>query len=645
MSAVPVARSSVSPLPSTRNRVLAWIAVLIATHLALEGFAIATHRIPVSSDQAVAGLMAKHILEGKGHPVFYYGATYAGSLEPHFVAAVFAVFGPSVAAYRLAMGLLFAGMALGVFLFTRRFFGRSSALFALACFAISPYFLLYKGLTSDGAYDSVALLTLAMVALALWIDERAAEGPIGPWRFFALGAIAGTAFWVMPHTAAVSAVVALWLLSGPARRTRPLNLLFGLAGALVGASPWWIWNLRHRWASLRAPELGSVGWSRAAENFLEQIWVSLPTLEGGFVATPDYHTRRETFAGSRALSLVLIAALLAPAVVRAIRGDRRCRLLLAALICLFAAASFSARLLPTEPRYVFSYYVLAIPLLGLGFATLAAGRWRIAAVAVGLGLLGVHAASSLLARVSYRNVDLEVTGPVGDLISYLERNRLTRVYASYWTAYRLSFESRERVIATPIPGDELVRYEPALEEVNSSSSPALVLLDRRDRCMESFLRENRLPYQRSQVGSFGIYSHVPEQVLVPIRSGFGLPLPDEGHRVRWVEVPQTTRVPPGAARMVPVTFRNASPCRWRSSVHLGYHWTPFDAGRPPTFDSPRGFLPLGMLDPGETTTVALELRAPQVPGSYRLEYDLVQENVEWFSRRGGPTAAQRVEVR
>src|SRR5262249_35083036 len=153
----------------------------------------------------------------------------------------------------------------------------------------------------------------------------------------------------------------------------------------------------------------------------------------------------------------------------------------AALASLFVVASFSARLLATEPRYLFSYYVLAVPLLGLGFATVGSARWRIAALSLGIALLGVHAASTVLARVSYRNVDLEVTGPLDNLIRYLEKSGLTRVYASYWTAYRLSFESRERVVATPIPGDEFVRYEPALKEVNSSKNAALVLLDRRDR--------------------------------------------------------------------------------------------------------------------------------------------------------------------
>src|SRR5215471_2106686 len=76
-----------------RPVLFAGVVLLSAAAGILQWFVVSTHRIPIGSDQAVVGLMAKHILEGKGHPVFYWGATYAGSLEPHFVAAVFAVLG------------------------------------------------------------------------------------------------------------------------------------------------------------------------------------------------------------------------------------------------------------------------------------------------------------------------------------------------------------------------------------------------------------------------------------------------------------------------------------------------------------------------------------------------------------------------
>jgi hypothetical protein len=39
------------------------------------------------------------------------------------------------------------------------------------------------------------------------------------------------------------------------------------------------------------------------------------------------------------------------------------------------------------------------------------------------------------------------------------------------------------------------------------------------------------------------------------------------------------------------------------------------------------------------------VRCPDVPGTYQLEVDLVQEGVAWFGDRGSPTAKRRVDVR
>jgi hypothetical protein len=58
-------------------------AVLFAAALAVQSFVVLTSRIPRNADQAVACLIAKHIVDSWGHPVFFYGSTYGGTVEPH----------------------------------------------------------------------------------------------------------------------------------------------------------------------------------------------------------------------------------------------------------------------------------------------------------------------------------------------------------------------------------------------------------------------------------------------------------------------------------------------------------------------------------------------------------------------------------
>lgn len=58
------------------------------------------------SDQAIVGLMAKHLVEGRAFPLFFYGQEYMLGVESWVMAPVFAVFGSTVFALRLTMVLL-----------------------------------------------------------------------------------------------------------------------------------------------------------------------------------------------------------------------------------------------------------------------------------------------------------------------------------------------------------------------------------------------------------------------------------------------------------------------------------------------------------------------------------------------------------
>jgi 4-amino-4-deoxy-L-arabinose transferase-like glycosyltransferase len=617
--------------------------LLIVLGLGCQVFLLATRRVPQSSDQAVVGLMARHILAGRGHPVFYWGATYAGSLEPHYVAGVFALAGASPAAYRAAMAVLVLALAFGVAFLTRRLFGDRAGLLALGYFAVPPFFLLYKGLTSDGAYDAVALSALAAVALALAIDRT--EGGRGkPWQWLLLGVVMGMAWWVTPLTAGLSLALAVWLF---ARRRAPrASALLGLfAGGVAGAFPWWIWNLRHGWASLKAPETGLAGLRAAASNLLDLVWVSVPVLEGGVSATPDVRSIGRAFPLSEELALAALAVLLAPAALRALRGDRALRLLFLCLAAVLVLPAFSLRFVASEPRYAMAYYALTPALIGASLTgdagTSSARRWRTVAAAV---LLVVHGASLVAAKVNFANEDGRVTGDLAPLVRQLEATGVRDVYANYWTAYRLAFESGEEVIATPLTGDEPVRHERYREEVDGAADPAVVLLGRRDRCFAAYLREKGIPFRRDQVDAFGVYTDLGPGALVSLRAGLGLPLPDRAYRARWKLDEQPSEMPAGGSRLVRPEVMNRGPCRWPSSVHLGYHWWALDPGAPSVYDGPRGYLPRPLL-PGEWAAVPIELVAPAAPGRYRLEYDLVHESVEWFSNKGGSTASVSVRVK
>ena len=66
------------------------------------------------SDQAVTGLMAKHLAQFKAFPLFFYGQHYVLGVEAWLVAPLFVVFPPSV--FLLKLPLVAINIAVGLLL-------------------------------------------------------------------------------------------------------------------------------------------------------------------------------------------------------------------------------------------------------------------------------------------------------------------------------------------------------------------------------------------------------------------------------------------------------------------------------------------------------------------------------------------------
>jgi hypothetical protein len=114
-----------------------------------------------------------------------------------------------------------------------------------------------------------------------------------------------------------------------------------------------------------------------------------------------------------------------------------------------------------------------------------------------------------------------------------------------------------------------------------------------------------------------------------IPAALGLPLPVAHCRIT-VELDQDIRaLEPGQAVHRTVRVTNEGPVPLASvppyPVSLSYRW--FDEPGAQS-DGPR--VPIGGLQPGDTGTFQLAVRAPESPGTHRLSITLVQELVQWF---------------
>ncbi len=144
-------------------------------------------------DEAIVGLMARHILEGK-IPVFYYGQEYLGSLESLIASFYFRLFGSSPLVLKLApfsFFLLF--LVLCYFLF-KRIGGRIVAFVACQFLVLSPRVLLVWSTEAQGGHLEV--LTLGILSLLIFLKySECTNKKKSIFYLFFLGLVVGIGWW------------------------------------------------------------------------------------------------------------------------------------------------------------------------------------------------------------------------------------------------------------------------------------------------------------------------------------------------------------------------------------------------------------------------------------------------------------------
>jgi hypothetical protein len=110
--------------------------------------------------------------------------------------------------------------------------------------------------------------------------------------------------------------------------------------------------------------------------------------------------------------------------------------------------------------------------------------------------------------------------------------------------------------------------------------------------------------------------------------------------------PRTLHV--GEVFTVPVTLHNTGAVIWpregQQPTHLGYHWQRLDGATTlADYEGLRTELPEDVV-PGGVLEVVAKARGPAREGQYLLHWDVVQEDVTWFSDRGNVMPDQPVTV-
>lgn len=518
-----------------KPRYLLIVLFAVAANVLIKVILLVLGVFPFNSDEAVVGLMARHILAGEW-PVFFYGQAYMGSLDAYLVALGFMVFGQAVWVIRLVqivlyMLIIITTVWLGYLAFGSIQHGILASLFV----ALPPVNVILYSTVSLGGYGEALLLGNLILGIALisgkWVvlPERAG---IFSSLSLSLGFFIGLGLWANALTmvyALPAVLFHLWKMYSPKRAWTAFirALVWLVLGGIVGALPWIIFGYQNGFSQLIYEILGKAvaveqgDWVTVLGSHLFNLVVLGGTVLIGL--RPSWQIRW--------LALPLAPFVLAFWIGVVIFWIKKCRqvwrfqsvyLLLAGIpVVLSIAFVFTAFGVDPSGRY---FLPLTVP-MGL----VAAGGIMHAPVKK---ILRVGAVMIVLAANIWGVVESTVTSTAGittqfdsetiidhrqtlRLIDFLEKEDIHNGYSTYWVSYPVAFLTSEKIILSPrLPYHKDMRYTsrddrylPYTNRVLNSDRIAYITYDHAvlDDRLRNFFKETQLSWLENRIGSFTVF--------------------------------------------------------------------------------------------------------------------------------------------
>ncbi len=462
----------------------------------------------MDSDQAVTGLMARHILGGE-FPFFFYAQDYCGSIEAYLVSTIFYFFAASRFTLDLTICLESLFFILFIYYLARFIFDKETALLSSLYTALASNYLIFHSVLARAAYIETPIIGVLLFIFSqkiLYRDETQGR------NFLFLGFLCGLGIWT--HFLVVFYLTPIFLLFFIKDKWfwGRWTTLFFLLGLMLGGLPLWVHNINHplvTWHYLFDTSGGDESFLTSLKDFSLYRFPEILGLKNN--DTEKYYipyfsfllyiiylisflflllSRRKNFLSliklkigqSSGLDLLLLFLFLFP-VIFSLSGF---------------ASNHTSRYL--QPLFSVLPILLAVFARRLySFSTVSA--FLLVLLTLFSNIYGTVTTVPLINKIQV-NQFREARKNEQELFKFLKERNIRRVYCpDYWVSVRLTFDSREEIIFAQ-PGDD--RY-PAYTDWIDRDPKAAFLFARDNKNFENTLINIGGTYQKSQVFGYSIY--------------------------------------------------------------------------------------------------------------------------------------------
>lgn len=461
-----------------------WLILILLAGIMWKILWLVNDAFPFNSDEAITGLMARHILQGE-RPTFFYGQVYMGSLDAFLTAGLFRLFGDSYLLIRVLQILLYSCTIITTAWLGRKItHSKDAALLAALLVALPAVNVTLYTTVSLGGYGEALLISNCAFLCTIYLQsvpENSKNKPWKDWLMLALlGMISGLGFWVLGLTLVATIPAALFSLYAIWRKRKnhaglfPVGTLVYVIFFLIGSYPWWQVAFQTGLLKLIQELLGSAVSIEQGNWFIRSgmhlVYFLIFGLPAVFGLRPPWEVR---WLGLPLLPFVLLLWGVLfwwfPRLLKNVsEADRRGWNLLICSVGLLAAGFILTSFgLDPSGRYFLPLVVPLSLMAGWGIANIPIRReLRFMAL---LLLVVYHMVGTV--QAAWKNPPGITTqfDPVSwidhrydqALMEFLQSEGETRGYTNYWVTYPLAFNSREQLLFSPrLPYHSDLRYTP-----------------------------------------------------------------------------------------------------------------------------------------------------------------------------------------